>query len=301
MRRRSGRLEPKPGRDWLRMPAATAATLLVACGGNEAPPSEAADEAVEKESIAAAAPESAIPPPPDLTAPEAVSAIGRLLDSLLADGFASEPVLAPSGDLASIEDLAGDSLLAERFAARPRLRMGVQLRAVSDRFVTTADHRPGDPVVATLAEDVPGPGGRVLVRQGAKLLGVVTASQSAFGPGETAFLEVAFLTLATETWERPLRTRVVAVLPPEAPEPTPEEPMEGAEDQPDPAEPPPDPLTGAGDPAEGAPGEIPAGAVLVVELEETLVLPMAAADVAEMSSEIDALPSERDTIPGNRS
>lgn len=300
MRRRSGRLEPKPRRDWMRMPAATAATLLVACGGNEAPPSEAADEAVEKESIAAAAPESAIPAPPDLTAPEAVSAIGRLLDSLLADGFSSEPVLAPSGDPASIEDLAGDSLLAERFTARPRLRMGVQLRAVSDRFVTTADHRPGDPVVATLAEDVPGPGGRVLVRQGAKLLGVVTASQSAFGPGETAFLEVAFLTLATEAWERPLRTRVVAVLPPEAPEPTPEEPMEGAGDQPDPAEPPPDPSTGV-QPAEGAPGEIPAGAVLVVELEETLVLPMVAADVAEMPSELDALPSERDTIPGSRS
>lgn len=294
--------------------ATAVAALLAACGGDEVPeganggagteaaapaPADRADSSTRAggepapsgdDAASTGVPPSELvsPPPPDLTSPEAVSAIGRLLDSLFADGFASEPVAATPGDAANVARFAGDSLLAQRFAARPRLRLGTQLRATSDRFVTTADHRPGDPVAATLAEDVPGPGGRVLVRRGAKLLGVVTASQSAFGPGETAFLEVSFLTLTADTWERPIKTRVVAVLSPEELEPTPDSAQAPPESRPDSSAVP-------SDPVEEAPGEIPAGAVLVVELEEPVALPMSAGEEGSAESAVDPLPSTRDT------
>ncbi len=173
-------------------------------------------------------------------------ALGFLLDSLLAEGVAPDSLLARASDAAHLARYAGDSLLADSFAARPRLPPGTQFHATSDWLVTAASDQPGDPVVATLVEDVAGPDGRVLVPQGAKFLGVVTEAQSALGPGEVPFLEVVFETLSAEAWERPIKTRVVAVAPMDRTEPP--------------------------------PGEIAEGALLVVELEERLVLPMPVAN-----------------------
>lgn len=231
------------------------------------------------------------------------SAIALLLDSLLAEGVEDQRLAARAGDSVYVARFAGDSLLAERFSARPRLPPGTRFRVTSDWLVTAADDRPGDPVVATLADDVAGPHGRVLVARGAKLLGTVTEAQDALGPGEVPFLEVAFETLSTEMWERPIRTRVVAVLPPEPPLGE----GEGVAGQTDPTldtaadpnlVPDPESLVGpdatanpdAGLPSATNPGEIPEGAVLFVELEEQLVLPtlLPAPEVADTLATGDA-------------
>ena len=238
------------------------------------------------------------------------SAIALLLDSILAEGIEHQGLRGRASDSAYVARFAGDSLLAERFAARPRLPPGTRFRATSDWLVTAADHRPGDPVVATLTDDVANPQGRVLVRRGAKFLGAVTEAQSALGPGEVPFLEVAFETLSAEMWERPIRARVVALLPPE------QSLDEGEADagqadrspgSPDSADANPtaaDPT--AGTPSTLEPGAIPVGAVLVVELEEQLVLPMLPDDLPDddtpaaaqdTSSVLDTMSSRPDTTP----
>ena len=246
------------------------------------------------------------------------SAIALLLDSILAEGIEHQGLRGRAGDSAYVARFAGDSLLAERFAARPRLPPGTRFRTTSDWLVTAADHRPGDPVVATLTDDVANPQGRVLVRRGAKFLGAVTEAQSALGPGEIPFLEVAFETLSMETWERPIRARVVALLPPEPPELSLGEGeadagqadrSPGSPDSADANPAAPDPAAAA-DPAARPPsalepGTIPVGAVLVVELEEQLVLPMLPDDLPDddtpatehdTSSALDTLSSRLDTM-----
>lgn len=288
--------------------AAAFPAVLGGCRGDEVPPAGDADAPSSRSEAASLAGESADmdastiaggPPRGDqgdtasahLPAREVdsssivrPSAIALLLDSLLAEGVEDQRLAARAGDSAYVARFAGDSLLAESFSARPRLPPGTRFRVTSDWLVTAADNRPGDPVVATLADDVAGPHGRVLVARGAKLLGTVTEAQDALGPGEVPFLEVAFETLSTETWERPIRTRVVAVLPPEPPL------GEGVAGQADPTldtavdpnlVPDQESLVGpdaianpdAGLPSATNPGEILDGAVLVVELEEQLVLP----------------------------
>ena len=297
-----------------RLPALAVAAALLAvlggCRGDEASPTGDADAPSSRSEAALPARESADvdasttaggwPPGDqgdttsahlpargvDTSAIVRPSAIALLLDSLLAEGVDDPRHAARAGDSVYVARFAGDSLLAERFSARPRLPPGTRFRVTSDWRVAAANDRPGDPVVATLTDDVVGPHGRVLVAQGAKLLGTVTEAQDALGPGEVPFLEVAFETLSTETWERPIRTRVVAVLPPEPPLGE----GEGVAGQTDPTldtaadpnlVPDPESLVGpdatanpdAGLPSATNPGEIPEGAVLFVELEEQLVLP----------------------------
>ena len=284
--------ETKTHRRMLAVAAATA--MLGACGGEGGSSSEEAPDEPERAASEAEgtpepteAPSSAVvggeattdeaitdeddtasthvPTPGSDSSADADSAIGEpalgfLLDSLLAEGVAPDSLLARASDAAHLARYAGDSLLADSFAARPRLPPGTQFHATSDWLVTAASDQPGDPVVATLVEDVAGPDGRVLVPQGAKFLGVVTEAQSALGPGEVPFLEVVFETLSAEAWERPIKTRVVAVAPMDRTEPP--------------------------------PGEIAEGALLVVELEERLVLPMPVANSVD-----DTLLVGPDTIP----
>lgn len=315
---------------------AASAALLAALGGcrsEDAPPSEdaatppdAATEAPAEEPT----PGSQVPPGTsepagaDSSSPRLPgrggdsisiaepSAIALLLDSILAEGIEHQGLRGRASDSAYVARFAGDSLLAERFAVRPRLPPGTRFRATCDWLVTAADHRPGDPVVATLTDDVANPQGRVLVRRGAKFLGAVTEAQSALGPGEVPFLEVAFETLSAETWERPIRARVVALLPPEPLELSLDE-GEGDAGQADRSPGSPDSADAnpaAADPAAETPsalepGAIPVGAVLVVELEEQLILPMLpddlpdAADpaaVQDTSSPLDTMSSRPDTM-----
>lgn len=289
--------EPAPGSQvLLETPEPAGGDSSLATGGR--PPGDGSDTASTRlpgrggESISIAEP----------------SAIALLLDSILAEGIEHQGLRGRASDSAYVARFAGDSLLAERFAARPRLPPGTRFQTTSDWLVTAADHRPGDPVLATLTDDVANPQGRVLVRRGAKFLGAVTEAQSALGPGEVPFLEVTFETLSSETWERPIRARVVALLPPEPPELSLDEGeadagqaerLPGSPDSAD-ANPIAADSAAAADPAAETPsalepGTIPVGAVLVVELEEQLVLPMLPDDLPDDLPDADTPAAERDT------
>lgn len=91
------------------------------------------------------------------------------------------------------------------------LDAGTRLAVSSDLEISTEEMLPGDPVIATVSDDVYGADGSVVVPAGAKLLGRVTRSEESTGSEVDPVLEIAFETLSTEWWERPVQAAVVEV------------------------------------------------------------------------------------------
>ncbi len=86
---------------------------------------------------------------------------------------------------------------------------GTRLALTSDIEISTEDVLPGDPVIATVSDDVIGADGSVVIPAGSKLLGRVTRSEESTGSDVDPVLEIAFETLSTEWYERPVRAAVV--------------------------------------------------------------------------------------------
>lgn len=203
----------------------------------------------------------------------AIDGLGNLAG--LADESAEAGGLPPSG--------VWDRLLRTAFLERAEVAAGIRITASSDWHVSTLDHEEGDPVVATISAAITDSAGTVLVPEGAKLLGRVTSAQRAFGPGEKPYLAVRFETLSAPDWERPVETRVVEPEIPEIPE--------GPEDA---------VLARLDDETGFAGGEIPAGAVLQIELQRPLILPPdldeLLPDVNDMTSPLDTMTTILDTL-----
>ena len=89
---------------------------------------------------------------------------------------------------------------------------GTQIRVVGEDDISTADHFVDDPVVATVWEDVTGTDGTVLIPAGTRMLGRVLASVGSGGAGEAPVLELAFETLSSWRYERPIEGAVVEAL-----------------------------------------------------------------------------------------
>ena len=93
----------------------------------------------------------------------------------------------------------------------PIVRAGTQIALSSDLEISTEDVIPGDPIIATVIDDVIAPDGMVLIPQGAKLLGRVVQAQESTGPDVDPVLEIEFETLSTVDYERPITAAVVEV------------------------------------------------------------------------------------------
>ncbi len=92
-----------------------------------------------------------------------------------------------------------------------RIPAGTRIRVTVDYEISTDLYRPGDPVVATVAEDVTGPSGGVLIPRGVKLLGRILTSAGSPGVGEAPVLEMAFETLSALNAEWPVEGAVINV------------------------------------------------------------------------------------------
>jgi hypothetical protein len=93
----------------------------------------------------------------------------------------------------------------------PIVRAGTRIALSSDMELSTEDVIPGDPIIATVSDDVIAPDGQVLIPRGSKLLGRVVQAQESTGPNVDPVLEVAFETLSTVDYERPIHASVVEV------------------------------------------------------------------------------------------
>ncbi|MDE2679051.1 MAG: hypothetical protein OXI76_14220 [Gemmatimonadota bacterium] len=92
-----------------------------------------------------------------------------------------------------------------------RVPAGTRIRVTADYEISTDLYRPGDPVVATVAEDVTDPAGEVLIPRGVKLLGRILTSAGSPGVGEPPVLEMAFETLSALNAEWPVEGAVINV------------------------------------------------------------------------------------------
>lgn len=90
-----------------------------------------------------------------------------------------------------------------------RIPAGTRINVVADEDISTAAYRVDDPVIATVIHEVRGPGGERLLPQGVRLLGRVKASAGSGGPGESPVLDIAFETLSSHSYERPVEGIVV--------------------------------------------------------------------------------------------
>lgn len=132
------------------------------------------------------------------------------------------PVMVPESALdtvpgsADADSLAGDAPEASDSvaAAAPDVLIpaGTRISVLSDEDISTADYMVDDPVVATVWEDVMGVDGTVLIPAGTRMLGRVLASVGSGGAGEDPVLEIAFETLSSWTWERPVEGTVAEAL-----------------------------------------------------------------------------------------
>lgn len=89
------------------------------------------------------------------------------------------------------------------------VRAGTQLALSMDLEISTEHALPGDPVTATVTDDVIAPDGMVLIPRGAQLLGRVVRSEESPDSDTDPVLEVEFETLSTALWERAVRATVV--------------------------------------------------------------------------------------------
>lgn len=89
---------------------------------------------------------------------------------------------------------------------------GTRIQVVGEEDISTADHFVDDPVVAMVWEDVTATDGTVLIPSGTRMLGRVLASVGSGGAGEAPVLEIAFETLSSMRYERPVEGAVVEAL-----------------------------------------------------------------------------------------
>ena len=95
--------------------------------------------------------------------------------------------------------------------ATRRVPAGTRIRATVDYEISTDLYRPGDAVVATVAEDVTDPSEDVLIPRGVKLLGRILTSAGSPGVGEPPVLEMTFETLSALNAEWPVEGAVINV------------------------------------------------------------------------------------------
>lgn len=94
-------------------------------------------------------------------------------------------------------------------AAGPEVMAGTRLNLVSDIQLSTDESVEGDPVIATVTEDLLAPDGMVLIPEGARLLGRVVRLASSTGPDSDPVIEILFETLSTAEAEWPIHATVV--------------------------------------------------------------------------------------------
>lgn len=122
------------------------------------------------------------------------------LAEVLLEGEA--PAVEVEEDLDSLPEALPDVLIPA----------GTRILVVGEEDISTADHFVDDPVVAMVWEDVTGTDGTVLIPSGTRMLGRVLASMGSGGAGEAPVLEIAFETLSSKRYERPLEGAVVEAL-----------------------------------------------------------------------------------------
>ena len=127
-----------------------------------------------------------------------------------ADGTAGLPGsgLVLDGAVLGAGGLTADSV--EEVPVR-RVPAGTRMRLTVDHEISTDLYRPGDAVVASLAEDVTDPSGEVLIPRGVKLLGRILTSEGSPGIGEPPVLEIAFETLSALNAEWAVEGAVINV------------------------------------------------------------------------------------------
>lgn len=151
---------------------------------------------------------------------------------------------------------AGDSAAVSAPPVQLRVPAGTRVRLAAETDISTNVHGVGDPVIATVVQDVVDRRGEVLIPQGAYFLGRVEASAGSGGIGEPPVLEVAFETLSAWNYERPVESVVVdaaVTLDPEADRARRSARGRGA--------------------TRVVPGRIMAGSVIVVQLREPVFVP----------------------------
>lgn len=87
---------------------------------------------------------------------------------------------------------------------------GTRIRVAMDESVSTDLYRPGDAVVATVAATVTDGAGSELIPRGARLLGRIQAAAGSQGVGEAPVLEIYFETLSALNAEWPVEGAVVS-------------------------------------------------------------------------------------------
>ena len=116
-----------------------------------------------------------------------------------------------AGEEPVADTAAGDSAAADTLAGPgPPLRIpgGTEITVTSDYDISTDVYDVGDPVIATVVQEVMDRDGTVLIPRGVKLLGRVEAATGSGGVGEPPVLEVSFETLSAWRFERPIETLV---------------------------------------------------------------------------------------------
>ena len=173
---------------------------LASCGQGADTGAEAVD-ATEGEVPSQPVDTTAVPSRPDVDDP----------------GAAPEPEDPAAGTaIAAGEEPAGDSAAADSAAADtlaglgPPIRIpgGTEITVTSDYDISTDVYGVGDPVIATVVQEVVDRDGTVLIPVGVKLLGRVEAATGSGGVGEVPVLEVSFETLSAWRFERPIETLV---------------------------------------------------------------------------------------------
>lgn len=228
----TGRIPP-----WRIALAALAAAIVAGgCGQDGDANSEGAAAAVD------AQPTDTVPPPPRTDLDDPGPAEGLEADAVATDTTA--------------DSVAADSTVLPERPVQLRVPAGTRVRLTAEIDISTDAYDVGDPVIATVAQDVLDATGETMIPQGTYFLGRVEASASSGGIGEPAVLEVAFETLSAWNYERPIESVVIdapVTLDPEA---------ERAR------------RTGGGrDAMRPVPGRIAAGSVIVVQLREAVMVP----------------------------
>lgn len=88
---------------------------------------------------------------------------------------------------------------------------GTELSATLDQDLSTKQQGAGDAFTATVAADVSGPDGTVLIPKGATLHGQVTAVRDEGSSDEPAYIQVAFEDLAMRGASTPVTAEVTSV------------------------------------------------------------------------------------------
>ena len=231
----TGRIPPRR----IALAALTVAIVAGGCGQDgDADSEDAAAGAVD------AQPTDTVAPPPRTDLDDPGPAEGLEADAVATDTAA--------------DSVAGDGTALPERPVQVRVPPGTRVRLTAEIDISTDEYDVGDPVIATVAQDVLDAAGETLIPRGTYFLGRIEASASSGGIGEPAVLEVAFETLSAWNYERPIESVVIdapVTLDPEA---------ERAR------------RTGGGrDAMRPVPGRIAAGSVIVVQLREAVMVPPA--------------------------